>query len=76
MKLLILLFFKFALFTLYKELSHKSELIFLNESNTKQKLQMTEQWMLIDPKSALQKMSSCKQNWLPVEKKSCKVNLE
>lgn len=53
MKLLILLFFKFALSTLYKELSHKSELIFLNESNTKQKLQMTEQWMLIDPKSAL-----------------------
>lgn len=53
MKLLILLFFKFALFTLYKELSHKSELIFLNESNTKQKLQMTEQWMLIDPESAL-----------------------
>lgn len=45
--------FKFALFTLYKELSHKDTLIFLNESNTQQKLQKTEQWMQIDPEGTL-----------------------
>lgn len=43
MNFLIQIFFKFALFTLYKELSHKGELIFLNESTTQQKLQKTEQ---------------------------------
>lgn len=45
--------FKFVLLTLHKELSHKGKLIFLNESNTRQKLQKTEQWMQIDPKGAL-----------------------
>lgn len=40
----------------------KGELIFLNESNTQQKLQKTEQCMQIDPEGALWKMSSCKQN--------------
>lgn len=52
MNFLIQISFKFALFTLYKELSHKGKLIFLNET-TPQKLQKTEQWMQIDPKGAL-----------------------
>lgn len=53
MNFLIQIFFKFALFTLHKELSHKGELIFRNESTTQQKLQKTEQWMQIDPEGAL-----------------------
>lgn len=55
--------------SLYKELSHKGKLIFLNESNTLQKRQKTVQWMQINPEGTLNKMSSYKQNWLPTKNK-------
>lgn len=54
MNFLIQIFFKFALFILYKELyAHKGMLIFLNESSAQEKLQKTEQWMQINPEGAL-----------------------
>ena len=53
MKFLIQIFFKFALFTLYKELPYKGKLISLNEWNKQQKLETIEQRIQIDPKGAL-----------------------